>query len=132
MRFFKMIEQKKELLKELIYLTKNKQVYNTLTETNKKAFKYLEERFFVKWDKLNLTFKQQNTIFFMIGDFVENRQYDMYESEVIDFSIKAMGECQKMKLTNQKQNNIEREKRAIEEEINNPNDDLAYIRGMGF
>ena len=87
------MNQKIELLKELIYLTKNKQVYNTLTETNKKAFKYLEEKFFVKWDKLNLTFKQQNTIFFMIGDFVENRQYDMYESEVIDFSIKAMGEC---------------------------------------
>ena len=37
-----------------------------------------------------------------------------------------------MNLTNQQQNNIEREKRAIEEEINNPNDDLAYIRGMGF
>ena len=74
---------KKQMIKDLIYLQKNKLKFKYFDENNKIAFKEIEKSVFDAIDKLNLSFKAQNTIFYIIGDYCENKPYNTYENEII-------------------------------------------------
>jgi len=74
----------KELIKQFIYFVTIKKVgYKELSNNNKEAFKDLETRFFASKEVNNLSFKQFNTICYIIGDYLDNRFYNTYESQII-------------------------------------------------
>lgn len=78
-------------LQELIYLCKIKTKYYYMDDANKKAFDEIEKEHFKKWDNTAYTFQQQNTVFYLVGEYVEKKQHNYYENDIIKDCLKVLG-----------------------------------------
>ena len=73
----------KQMIKDLIYLQNHKVKLKYYNEDNIKAFYEIEKAVFKAIDKLNIPFRVQNTIFYIIGDYIENKLFNTYENDII-------------------------------------------------
>ena len=73
-----MVNIDKKTLLDFCYIVNNKINFNKLDKTNQAAFKYLETRFFNKFDKeYKLTFRSFNTLAYQIGNLLDiGNNYD--------------------------------------------------------
>ena len=64
----------KTTIENLLNLIIMKGEYSNMTTNEQKTFKTIEKEFFNSFDKLKLTFKQQNSMFMILGDYADNHQ----------------------------------------------------------
>ena len=88
-------KQYKDILTELIWLQKQKLKQHMFNGVMLEAFKDCEKNFFIKWDKLKLPYRTQNTIFYVIGEYCDHKYKYCYENDILNVCYALISEAVK-------------------------------------
>ena len=90
-----MVNIDKKTLLDFCYIVNSKINFNKLDKTNQAAFKYLETKFFAKFDKeYKLTFRSFNTLAYQIGNLLDiGNNYDEIYIKLRDTNFSLLNQA---------------------------------------